>query len=260
MCTLVILHRCFPDVPLALAANRDEYLDRPAEGLALRGFGGVPVVAPLDRRAGGTWLGLSASGLFAGLTNRPDPRPDPSRRSRGLLVADALGHADAQAAAEALGRLAPDAYNPFNLLVADGRRAFVVVYEGRPQVRELAPGPHVLGNADPDRRDHPKVGRLLRAAEKVAAGSPAVVLDALAGICRRHDGVTGPLDDVCIHAGDYGTRSSTLLRRGLSRDADELRFAEGPPCEKGYENMTTLLDALDRKAGQGGGGMTRTVG
>ncbi|MDX1648594.1 MAG: NRDE family protein [Myxococcota bacterium] len=250
MCTLVVLHRCFPDAPLVVAANRDEYLDRPAEGPALRRFGdGRPVVAPRDVRAGGTWLGLAAGGLFAGLTNRPCATPDPRRRSRGLLVADALAQPDAERAAEALARLPEDAYNPFNLLVADGRRCFVAVYEGRARVDELEPGPHVVGNTDPDRRDHPKVSRILRAAEKVAAGSSARAPAALAALCRRHDGRTGPLDDVCIHAGGYGTRSSTLLRRGLSRDADLLRFAEGPPCENGYEDRTTLLRELDREAG-----------
>jgi uncharacterized protein with NRDE domain len=232
MCTLVVLHRCFPDAPLVVAANRDEYLDRPAEGPALRRFGGAPVVAPRDVRAGGTWLGLTAGGLFAGLTNRPCATPDPARRSRGLLVADVLAHPDAEGAAAALRALPPGAYNPFNLLVADGRRCFVAVYDARVRVSELEPGPHVVGNTDPDRHDHPKVARILRAA-----------------LCRRHDGRTGPLDDVCIHAGGYGTRSSTLLRRGLSRDADLLRFAGGPPCENEYEDRTTLLRELDREAG-----------
>lgn len=265
MCTLVVLHRCFRDAPLVVAANRDEYLDRPAEGPALRRFPevageGAPVVAPLDRRAGGTWLGLNGAGLFAGLTNRPTPRPDASRRSRGLLVAEALARGDAESAAEALAGLPDDAYNPFNLLVADGARCFVAVYERSPRVRELGPGPHVVGNTDPDRADHPKVARTLRAAEKVAAGPAARALDALAALCRGHEGAAGPLDDVCIHAGAYGTRSSTLLRRDLARDGDRLRFAGGPPCENEYEDMTTLLHQLDREAGLGAGAKRGTVG
>jgi hypothetical protein len=168
-----------------------------------------------------------------------------------MLVADALEHDDAEAAADFLAALPADAYNPFNLLVADGRRCFVAVYEGRPRVAELDAGPHVVGNTDPDRTDHPKVARTLRAAEKVAAGGSVEALDRLAALCRRHDGASGPLDDVCIHTGRYGTRSSTLLRRGLSRDADSLRFASGPPCENEYDDRTTLLRELDREAGDG---------
>jgi len=266
MCTLVVLHRCFRDAPLVVAANRDEYLARPAEGPALRRFPEARgeeaplVVAPLDRRAGGTWLGLNDAGLFAGLTNRPTPRPDASRRSRGLLVAEALACRSAEAAAEVLAGLPEHAYNPFNLLVADGARCFVAVYERSPRLAELAPGPHVVGNADPDRADHPKVARTMRAAEKVAAGPAPAALGALAALCRSHEGAAGPLDDVCIHAGGYGTRSSTLLRRGLTREADRLRFAEGPPCEHEYDDMTPLLHQLDREAGLGAGAQRGTVG
>ena len=79
--------------PLVVAANRDEYLDRPAEGPALRQLASGRVLASRDARAGGTWLGLSETGLFAALTNRPCPEPDPQRRSRGLLVHDALAAA-----------------------------------------------------------------------------------------------------------------------------------------------------------------------
>src|SRR6185295_8299258 len=71
MCTLVALHRCTPDASLWVAANRDEFLDRPAEGPALRNGRAGALVAPLDRRAGGTWWGLNAHGVFAAITNRP---------------------------------------------------------------------------------------------------------------------------------------------------------------------------------------------
>ncbi|MDH5307695.1 MAG: NRDE family protein, partial [Myxococcales bacterium] len=36
MCTVIALHRCVPGFPLVLAANRDEFFERPAEGIALR--------------------------------------------------------------------------------------------------------------------------------------------------------------------------------------------------------------------------------
>ncbi|MGH0029521.1 MAG: NRDE family protein, partial [Myxococcota bacterium] len=92
MCTLIVLHRCFEAAPLVVAANRDEYLDRPTEGPALRetARGDGRVVAPRDARAGGTWLGLNENGLFAAITNRRCESPDPDRRSRGLIVMDAL--------------------------------------------------------------------------------------------------------------------------------------------------------------------------
>ncbi len=108
MCTLIALHRPDPRVPLVIAANRDEYLDRPAAGPAVIECEGRRVLAPLDLRAGGTWLGLAETGVFAALTNRPCPEPDPARRSRGLLVTEALGAASAAEAASRLSSLLPD--------------------------------------------------------------------------------------------------------------------------------------------------------
>lgn len=261
MCTLIVLHRCFPDAQLVVAANRDEFLDRPAEGPALREWNGQILLAPRDVQAGGTWLGLNGAGLFVGLTNRPVERPDPARRSRGLLVGDALaGHQTAADAARTLLGLPANAYNPFNVLVADGRQAFTVVYEEKPRVTELEPGAHVIGNADPDDRGHPKVGRILAQAEAVAAGSSADALDALAGICRthlEHPPGAAPEDrrgDTCIHMGlpgrgGYGTRCSSLLRRGIRPEEDVLLWADGAPCENDYQNRTDLLRELDRATG-----------
>jgi uncharacterized protein with NRDE domain len=244
MCTLVALHRCVPDASLWIAANRDEYLDRPAEGPALREGRSGAVIAPLDRRAGGTWWGLNAAGVFAAVTNRPTLSLDPTRRSRGQLVLDVLGARSAADAAEALSRLDPDAYNPFNLFVADGREAFAVVYESRPRLVALAPGVHVIGNADPNARDVPKLRRTLERAEEVASGAPGAIADGLAAICRTHE--EDALASPCVHRGGYGTRSSTLLRLGSAGDL--LHHADGPPCTSAYRDFTPLLARLGASA------------
>src|SRR5262245_38362910 len=114
MCTLIVLHRCHPGTPLLVAANRDEYVARPALGPRVHTWHGRRVVAPIDERAGGSWLGLNDAGVFVGLTNRPTAKLDAARRSRGLVVADALGCASAARAAEAALQLPAGAYNPFN--------------------------------------------------------------------------------------------------------------------------------------------------
>ena len=263
MCTLIVLHRCFPDAQLVVAANRDEFLDRPAEGPALRDWNGQTLLAPRDVQAGGTWLGLNGSGLFVALTNRPIDPPDPTRRSRGLLVSDALAaHETAAQAARSLSELPADSYNPFNVLVADGQKAFAIVYDEKPRVTELPPGAHVIGNADPNDRAHPKVGRILAEAERVAAGSSQDALDALAGICRTHREQAALEDrhgDTCIHLGSYGTRCSTLLLKATRPEDDRLLWADGPPCENDYENKTDLLRELDRATGNLAGEKKRNV-
>ena len=250
MCTLIVLHRCHDEAPLLVAANRDEYLDRPAEGPALRRTGERSAIAPRDLREGGTWLGLNEAGVFAGLTNRPAPR-DESRRSRGHLVVEALAAGSAIEAVRLLEQAPARAYNPFNLFVADADEAFAVVYEDKAAVASLAPGVHVIGNADPDDRHDPKVGSLLDRAEAIDALEPGQRLPALAELCRSHEGAEGPLGSPCVHAGGYGTRSSTLIRIARDPGQSRLRHAPGAPCETEYEDHTGLLRALDESARAG---------
>ena len=247
MCTLIVLHRLVPGAPLVVAANRDEYLDRPSEGPTLRATAFGSVVAPRDLRAGGTWLGLNAKGVFAAVTNLRCPEPDPDRRSRGLLVMDALSSGSAADSVEALRALPERAYNPFNLLVADSREAFLLSYRDTPRIKSLEPGAHVVGNTDPEDRDAPKVKRILERARKVARYPRPSLLDELATICSEHDSPESPLGDTCVHTAAYGTRSSTLLSLGDATSPDEpsrastLLYADGPPCRTEYLDFTSLL-------------------
>ena len=253
MCTLIALHRCVPGAPLVVAANRDEYADRPSRGPALRQLGRGVVVAPLDAQAGGTWLGVNPAGVFAAVTNRRAERPDPARRSRGLLVLDALGAANAADAASAALDLPPRAYNPFNLFVADAQRAYAITYGDAPKCIELAPGPHVIGNADLDAAPPPKVARIAREAAQVASAPDDALLERLAALCRSHAGDGTPTDSICVHAGSYGTRSSTLLRLAEAASASALLYADGEPCRTAYRDFTPLLHQLASEAGPGEG-------
>ena len=242
MCTLIVLHRCYRAAPLLIAANRDEYFERPTEGPALRETARANVVAPRDERAGGTWLGLNEYGLFAAITNRRCESPDPNRRSRGLIVMDALGARSAREAVEEIEGLQPDTYNPFNLLVADGETAHVITYLGAPERIDLEPGAHVIGNVHPLDRDFPKVARQREEVASVARGPAGHAMDALARVCASHAG-EGPLEHTCVHAEPYGTCSSTLLRLG---DAGaRLHYAHGAPCSSEYRDYTSLLAGLD---------------
>ncbi|MEM9491500.1 MAG: NRDE family protein, partial [Myxococcota bacterium] len=119
MCTLLLAHRAHPDYPLVIAANRDEYYRRataPAEFWA----SAPQVLAGRDLEAGGTWLGITTAGRWAGLTNIRDPQLHrDSARSRGWLVRDyLLGPARPE---HYLAQLAEQRahYGGFNLLVGD---------------------------------------------------------------------------------------------------------------------------------------------
>src|SRR6266436_5417239 len=105
MCTLAIYFRTFADYPVIIAANRDEYLARPA--LPPTSLLDEPrVIGGKDLRASGTWLGINEHGLVAGLLNRRngDSENDASLRSRGLLCLDALRYSSAPEAARFVER------------------------------------------------------------------------------------------------------------------------------------------------------------
>jgi len=265
VCTLIAVHRRVRGAPLVVAANRDEYYDRPAEPPALRRTGGPggtggahggsperrcgPIVAPLDLRAGGTWLGVNAMGVFAAVTNLRAAKPDPARRSRGMVVMDALREPTAAGSADFLKTLSEETYNPFNCFVADRERAFHLTYRDAPHLKELAAGVHVIGNADSEDAPEPRTERVRSAVEAVAGGARDEVLEALASVCREHETRERGISDTCVHLGAYGTRSSTLLLIADERSASRLLFADGPPCEVEYEDFSPLLHEQSRMAG-----------
>jgi hypothetical protein len=245
VCTLIVLDRVAASAPLVIASNRDEYLSRPAAGPALvqpSDPGRCWFVAPQDLEAGGSWMGVNAFGLFVGLTNRPTEGRRPDRRSRGLLVIDALQYRSAEQAAEALAEVAHDEYPPFNLYVADGRASFVTSQrEDGISTEPLEPGVHVLCNRDLDDRAVPKVERLWASVSAFDLASPlAPLLEGLGEVLRSHE--PGALEAACVHAGAFGTRSSALLALGARR----WRYwhADGAPCSAKYRNFSALLDDL----------------
>ena len=129
MCTMVILRRPGHKWPLIIAANRDEMVDRPWLEPARHWPERPETMAGLDKTAGGSWLGVNDYGVIAGVLNRIGTLgdtlgPEENKRTRGELVLEALDHAEAVVAKDALLEINPDAYRPFNLLVADARDAF----------------------------------------------------------------------------------------------------------------------------------------
>ena len=125
MCTMVILRRPGHKWPLIIGANRDEMAERPWQEPGRHWPERPETIAGLDETAGGSWLGVNDYGLVAGVLNRFGTLgPMAGKRSRGELVLEALDHAEAVVAKDALVEINPDAYRPFNLLVADKTDAF----------------------------------------------------------------------------------------------------------------------------------------
>ena len=115
MCLILVAHRVRPDLPLVIAANRDEFHSRPT--LPATFWEEDPhIFAGRDLQAGGTWLGASARGRLAALTAYREPHP-PAGLSRGLLVANFLtGDHDPYSYTQQVGARGKE-FPGFNLLV-----------------------------------------------------------------------------------------------------------------------------------------------
>lgn len=118
MCLIAFALHADPGCPLLIAANRDEFLNRPTAALHRWSLAdGTEILAGRDLRDGGTWLGLSARGRVAMLTNVRQTLSGPGSRSRGELVTRWLqGDGDEDQLANAID---PIAYGGFNLVVGD---------------------------------------------------------------------------------------------------------------------------------------------
>ena len=243
VCTLTLAWQVFEDAPVVVAANRDELFDRPSESPSARDWEAA-VVAPMDQDAGGTWLGYNEHGLLIGITNRWTDGPVDADRSRGLLVRDALGYETATDACRFVEReLDARTYDGFNLVMADEAAAFLVEHDGARIVRNLQPGIHVVVNVGADGTyDVPE-------ARSEAGQAQANNADAVRTALQPEPGETSSewLDraaevlgnheyGVCIHRDGFGTRSSSLIRLGTG--TVEYRYADGPPCETAFEQVT----------------------
>jgi uncharacterized protein with NRDE domain len=222
MCLILVAWQVHADYPIVIAANRDEFHRRPTA--AARWWPDRPqLLAGRDLEAGGTWLGITADGQIAALTNYRDPsRIKPHAPSRGGLVLQVLDSrspiGDRLAQLHAVGAQ----YSGFNLLCTDGRE--LGVYESvADTARLLAPGIYGLSNHLLD-TPWPKVQR---AKSQLATALGTLPDEAALLALLRDDSV--PADDQLPRTGvslawerllssafiatsDYGTRSSTVIR------------------------------------------------
>lgn len=244
MCTLVILRRPGHPWPTLLAANRDEMKDRPWDPPARHWPDRPEVVAGHDRLSGGSWLGVNKDGVCAAVLNRYGTLgPQDGKRSRGELVLEALDHAEARTAAEALCDINPQAYRGFNLVVADALEAYWLTLrgEGRAVERQTIPeGLSILTARDLNDPDSPRIARYRPLFEAAAAPDPEsgdwTAWEKLLA-SRDHDTDAGPGGAMTVELErGFQTVSSSLI--ALPEDPEEKArwlFHGGFPAPGGYE-------------------------
>lgn len=241
MCLILFAYDCHPRYYLAVAANRDEYHNRPtlpADFWPEHDY----VLGGRDLKEGGTWMGVTTVGRFATLTNYRDPASfNPQARSRGQLVRDYL--TGALSPQDYIGTFAgQDAdFNGFNLLL--GSRKEMYCYSNRnhrPQPVES--GIHGLSNGlldDP----WPKVEKGKNMLAQIMSHEEIDPEDLFAMMVNRepvpdqelpHTGVSLEMERMLaplfVLDPTYGTRTITVLLMG--RDG-QVRFWERsfPPGE-----------------------------
>ena len=247
MCLILVAVDAHPNYRIAIAANRDEFYDRPAAPASF--WPEAPhLLAGRDMQAGGTWLGVTKTGRMAAVTNYRDPKSNRAGApSRGALVSGfLLGQKNPVAYLE---QISADAsrYNDFNLLVGQG--ADFYYYSNRARgIRALGPGIHGLSNHLLD-TSWPKVEkgkqalRALLTREKInpedlfrflldrTAAPDELLPDTGVGLEKER-----MLSPVFICSPGYGTRSSTVIL--LDRHG-RIEFVE-KSFQNGSKNSTTI--------------------
>ncbi|MBA3593647.1 MAG: NRDE family protein [Pseudomonadota bacterium] len=247
--------------PLVIAANRDEFLDRPTLPLARwHGDGGNEIISGRDLRAGGTWMGLTAGGRIAMLTNVRGPASLTGDKSRGELVTRWLDRT--VDAASFMAGIKAQAYGGFNLVLGDFKTGAWHWLSNKPgpglESRALKPGVYGLSNGALD-TPWPKTLGLKKALYSALATSDedaltAELMRALKDRRRadREDlpntGVPLALEEALSSAfvdfpeHGYGTRCSTVLGASVASEGwdialQEVTHAHGADDTPGMQNL-----------------------
>ena len=225
MCLILVAHRAHPRYRLVVAANRDEFFQRPAT--AADYWSDAPhVLGGRDLDKGGTWMGVTTAGRWAAVTNfRDGTSPEPGTRSRGELVASYLcGSTGAQVYVATMQPRARE-YHGFNLLAGDASGMHYLSNKDDGSMM-LAPGIYGLSNHFLD-SPWPKVehGKVAMLDALAGSAKPDRLIDALLATLSDRSvadervlpstGISEEwekqLSAAFISAPGYGTRASTVL-------------------------------------------------
>lgn len=224
MCILFIAVNQHPLYPLIIAANRDEFHQRPTLASHVWDDANHFLLAGKDLQGGGTWMGINKLGNIAALTNIRAPGKERENAiSRGELVFNFLHNcADQSDYLRSLQSSHLD-YNGYNLLF--GNITQLQVYNSFDNTAfELENGVYGLSNASLD-SPWPKLdigkSELARYCQQSGKLSKEHLFELLGNSLPANDedlpntGITKEwekmLSSIFIKSPHYGTRSSTVL-------------------------------------------------
>ncbi len=240
MCVTAILYRTAQDAPILLASNREELLERASQSPRIQS-GKPRVICGIDRKAGGTWLGVNQHGLLVVVSNRRKTYMPAEPRSRGLLCRELLNAADAREASQlAAQELSTGRYAGANYVCLDAQQGFVIYGGDHVEVTEMEPGLHVLTNGsmdDPNDARQQLTRRLLTLHNLDSAVTFLAVASRAFSRKADAEGQWG----LVFQKGDYGTVSSTLVSLPHRPQNAVYQYSPGPPSEHEYEDLSPFL-------------------
>ena len=159
MCLVTFAYQQLDELPLILAANRDEWRDRPTAHAHIW-VDDSSIYGGQDLTSGGSWLAVSTHAPYrlACVTNVRNPESIAEHHShtwlsRGLVISDFIR--SEHSCEDFLTRLALDRYGACNLILYDGDALWYAsnrAQDGQHQniQRQLTPGVYGLSNAQLD--------------------------------------------------------------------------------------------------------------
>jgi uncharacterized protein with NRDE domain len=234
MCLILFAYKVHPKYKLMVAANRDEFYQRPTAPVHF--WEDDPeILAGRDLEKLGTWMGVTKTGRFAALTNYRDPKEvTQGKRSRGELVANALQYkGDIKEYMQSLVRN-NDTYPGYNLLASDSDELYYYSNVGK-ELITVTPGIYGVSNHLLN-TTWPKVQTGKEGLAAILDSNQEDLVEPLLTLLQKVDqapdeelpqtGVSLDLErllsSMFIKSDNYGTRSSTVLLM----DEQEIHYVE----------------------------------
>ena len=246
MCLLAIQYQLVPDAPILVAANREEFYERPSQPPSIQS-GKPRVLCGIDAQAGGTWLGVNQHGLVIGVCNRRKMSSNYPSRSRGVLCRELLKSNSAVHARDvAMEELSSGRYDGANFVCVDAESGWVVHGGNEIDTVEMHEGLNIISNRDlNDPRDE-RVEMARRLLTLHTLDSPVKFLAVASKVFARPPSPPGR-PSIVIREKDRGTVSSTLISLGKKPRDAIYQFSSSAPDRSRYEDYSPLLrDILSR--------------
>ena len=213
MCIVLIAKNTMEDFPLIILANRDEYFERETQSLGLWRKN-TEILAGMDLRGGGTWLGVTNSGKVAALTNLPSIEKTPEKtKSRGLLIKNFFTKNITPYDYTNFLKESKNEFLGFNLVVGD-KDNLIHYSNANRKTSIIDDGIHIMTNTT-FKNNWPKGDTLRKRVKNILFEKSSNLIDSFFSVLGPSFNVNPSnnsyTDSIFITGESYGTRSSSVL-------------------------------------------------